>query len=112
MWSWRGSGSSNEYRRLEVCPGSHDDLIDGFFISAESPEEGTPVAALEHLLHRVFSDVRLSLNQVGKDSRVYEPSEWYVVPLPIIDRAIELITSGDIVDHECDAISQALRVRR
>lgn len=54
-------------------------------------------SALEHLLHRTFSEVRLSVSQAGKDGRVYEVSEWFVVPLPVINLAIDLITSGDIV---------------
>jgi len=68
-------------------------------------------SALEHLLHRVFSEKRLRLSQVGKDGRVYEPSEWYSVPLRVIDQAIELITSGDIVDYEYDAEARELRLR-
>lgn len=60
-------------------------------------------SALEHLLHRVFSDVKLNVSQVGKDGRRYEPSEWYAVPLPVIDRAIKFITSGGIIDLEYDA---------
>lgn len=68
-------------------------------------------SALEHLLHRVFSEKRLRLSQVGKDGRAYEPSEWYSVPLQVIDQAIELITSGDIVDYEYDAEARALRLR-
>lgn len=68
-------------------------------------------SALEHLLHRVFSDVRLRLSQVGKDGRVYEPSEWYSVPLRVIDQAIELIMSGDIADFDYDAQARELRMR-
>ena len=69
-------------------------------------------SALENLIHRVFSDVRLHISQVGKDGRRYEPSEWYVVPLGVIDRAVTLITSGDIVDYLYDAEAKALRERR
>jgi hypothetical protein len=68
-------------------------------------------SALEHLLHRVFSEVRLRVSQAGKDGRVYEPSEWFVVPLPVINRAIDLIKSGDIVDYEYDPLARDLRVR-
>lgn len=68
-------------------------------------------SALEHLLHRVFSEKRLSLSQVGKDGRVYEPSEWYSVPLQVVNQAIDLITSGDIVDYEYDAEARELRLR-
>ncbi|MWJ24527.1 GIY-YIG nuclease family protein [Clavibacter michiganensis subsp. michiganensis] len=68
-------------------------------------------SALEHLLHRVFSEKRLRLSQVGKDGRVYEPSEWYSVPLRVVNQAIDLITSGDIVDYEYDAEARKLRLR-
>lgn len=68
-------------------------------------------SSLEHLLHRVFSEKRLRVSQVGKDGRVYEPSEWYSVPLRVIDQAIELITSGGIVDYEYDTEARELRLR-
>lgn len=68
-------------------------------------------SALEHLLHRVFADVRLRVSQVGKDGRVYEPTEWYSVPLAVIDHAVELITSGEIVHYEYDAKARQLRLR-
>lgn len=65
-------------------------------------------SALEHLLHRVFVEARLRASLVGKDGRVYEPSEWFSVPLPIINQAIDLITSGDIVNYTYDTASQRL----
>lgn len=65
-------------------------------------------SALEHLLHRVFAEARLQVNQVGKDGRVYQPSEWFIVPLAIINQAIDLIISSDIVDYEYDAPAHRL----
>lgn len=65
-------------------------------------------SALEHLLHRVFAQARLQVSQIGKDGRSYEPSEWFSVPLPVINQAIDLITSGDIVDYLYDAAAQCL----
>ncbi|MCO0634168.1 GIY-YIG nuclease family protein [Micrococcus yunnanensis] len=65
-------------------------------------------SALEHLLHRVFADARLQVSQVGTNGRSYAPSEWFSVPLPVINQAIELITSGAVVDYEYDAALQRL----
>ena len=65
-------------------------------------------SALEHLLHRVFAAVRLRVSQVGIDGRIYEPSEWFSVPLPIINQAIDLISSGDIVHFVYDTGSRRL----
>ena len=68
-------------------------------------------SALEHLLHRIFTEVKLSIEQIGKDGRVYVPSEWYVVPLDAIDEAIDLIGSGDIVNYEYSAEQRRLNRR-
>lgn len=65
-------------------------------------------SALEHLLHRVFAAARLRVTQVGIDGRTYEPSEWFSVPLPIINQAIDLILSGDIVHFVYDVGSRRL----
>lgn len=69
-------------------------------------------SALESLLHRVFAEVRLDVSQVGKDGRRYEPSEWYVVPLEVIDHAVSLIASGDIVDFVYDPLKRKLNGRQ
>lgn len=68
----------------------------------------TRVSALENLLHRVFADVRLDLTQIDKKGRNYDPSEWFVVPRRIIDQAIELIISGEIVHYRYDATTRRL----
>lgn len=66
-------------------------------------------AVLEHLLHRVFSAVRLNIDQTGKDGRHYSAIEWFEVPLPIIREAADLITSGEIINYAYDPKSNALR---
>jgi hypothetical protein len=65
-------------------------------------------SALENLLHRVFAEVRLAITQIDRKGRDYDPSEWFVVPLNVIDQAIELIISGDIVGYVYDASAQKL----
>lgn len=65
-------------------------------------------SALEHLLHRLFAAARLRVSQVGKDWKTYEPAEWFSVPLPVINQAIDLIVSGDIIDYTYDPQSQQL----
>lgn len=65
-------------------------------------------SALENLLHRVFADVRLAITQADRKGRDYDPSEWFVVPRDVIDQAIELIISGDIVGYVYDTKAQKL----
>ncbi|WP_024441611.1 GIY-YIG nuclease family protein [Mycobacterium sp. UM_WGJ] len=59
-------------------------------------------SALENLLHRVFAEVRLDLTQIDRKGHPYDPSEWFVVPRNVINQAIELIVSGDIVNYAYD----------
>lgn len=65
-------------------------------------------SALEHLLHRVFASSRLHVSQVGPEGRTYNPSEWFIAPLHVIDQAINMILTGDIVDVVYDRTSQKL----
>lgn len=65
-------------------------------------------SALEHLLHRLFADTRLHVGQIGKDGRTYEPSEWFRVPLAVVNQAIDLIISGEIVNYVYDSDARQL----
>lgn len=62
----------------------------------------------EHLLHRVFAGARLDLEVIGLNKEKFIPDEWFVVPLEIIDQAISLIISDEIIDYEYDLYAQRL----
>lgn len=53
----------------------------------------------ESLLHRVFNEAKLNMDMIDSNGRHYTPSEWFVVPISVIDTAIRMIISGDIVDY-------------
>lgn len=65
-------------------------------------------SALEHLLHRVFATSRLQISQSGPGGHTYNPSEWFIAPLRVIDQAVDMIMTGDIVDVVYDHTSQRL----
>ena len=65
-------------------------------------------SALEHLLHRVFAEVRLDITQIDAKGRTYDPSEWFVVPLNVINQSINMIMSGEIVGVVYDATTKKL----
>jgi len=78
-------------------------------IVAEYRTYNLKVSALEHLLHRVFADVRLDIGQIGADGKIYDSTEWFEVPFPAVDQAIALIGSGEIVDYVYDRDQMRLR---
>ena len=65
-------------------------------------------SALEHLLHRLFAAVRLDASVVDMVGDSVSATEWFLVPLPVIDRAIDLIISGEIVRYTYDPGLQEL----
>lgn len=57
----------------------------------------------EHLIHRFFGEVKLDMSLKAPDGTSYVPSEWYVVPLDVLDRVINLIINGEIVNYRYDS---------
>ena len=66
---------------------------------------------LELLLHTLFAEACLNLDIFGKDGQRHSPREWFVVPLNVIDQAILLLLSGQIIHYEYNTIQQQLVFR-
>ncbi|MBR9847562.1 MAG: GIY-YIG nuclease family protein [Algicola sp.] len=62
----------------------------------------------EHLIHRFFAEVCLNIDINDDKGRRITPREWFVVPLPIIEKVIQLILTGKIVDYKYDNVSETL----
>lgn len=62
------------------------------------------VHAFENLIHRFFAGSCLNIDVYDTYGRRLVPREWFVVPLPIIDEAINLLIKGTIVNYRYDNI--------
>lgn len=91
-----GAESSPTYLMAPV------EIVDDYRVYNVRPSQ------VENLLHRVFAEVRLDISQTGLDGKRYDPSEWFIVPAPVIERAINMIISGDIVDYVYDKAREDL----
>lgn len=58
---------------------------------------------LESILHRVFSDARLSITVHDRFGKPIKPREWFNVPLHIIRDVVDRIRDGSIVNYVYDA---------
>jgi len=65
-------------------------------------------ARLENLLHRVFTPARLDLAIPDRFGNSVQPREWYLVPLPVIDEAVEKVRDGSITEFRYDPGKAAL----
>lgn len=66
---------------------------------------------LENLLHRVFDSARLKIMLTDRFGNPVSPREWFLVPLFVIDEAIERIKDGTITDYRYEPANACL-VRR
>lgn len=63
---------------------------------------------LEGLFHRLFAAAQLDLTIPDRFDRPVKPREWFLVPLNVIDEAVELIRDGSITGYEYDPTSARL----
>jgi hypothetical protein len=58
---------------------------------------------LEALLHKFFASARLDMELKDRFGGQVEPREWFLVPLPAIEEAIEKLKEGSIGNYRYDA---------
>lgn len=66
-------------------------------------------AKLENLIHRFFEPARLNIEIPDRFGNPIVPREWFLVPLFVIDEAIEKIKEGSILKYAYDVNSQEFR---
>ena len=60
----------------------------------------------ELLIHNFFGATCLNVDVFDKNGNRYTPREWFIAPVGIIDQAIHLIISGEIVKHKYDSTNK------
>ena len=63
---------------------------------------------LEHLLHRIFDGARLDIEIEDRFGNPVVPREWFLVPLYVIDEAVEKIRDGTITRYVYQPTSASL----
>lgn len=63
---------------------------------------------LEHIIHMFFECARLDIEISDRFGNPVIPKEWFLVPLHIIDEAVELIKNGKISNYKYDVKSASL----
>lgn len=62
----------------------------------------------EQLIQNFFGNSCLEVDVFDEKGRRHTPREWFIAPLDVIENAIKLIISGDIVDYKYDPESEAI----
>lgn len=56
----------------------------------------------EGLLHKLFGQVCLNVDVKDNEGKTHKPREWFIVPLEVIEQAVELIITDEIVHYKYD----------
>lgn len=67
---------------------------------------------LEQLLHNFFGSACLNVDVFDNAGQRHIPREWFIAPLDIIEQAVQLIISREIVDFRYDAKKEIIISRR
>lgn len=57
---------------------------------------------VENLLHRFFAETRLDIEIMDRFGKPFRPREWFLLPLPVIEQAIQLLLDGSVLRHRYD----------
>ncbi len=63
---------------------------------------------MEGLFHRLFAPARLNITIQDRFGHPVQPEEWFLVPLFVIDEAVERIRDGSITDYVYDPAAAKL----
>jgi hypothetical protein len=64
---------------------------------------------MENLFHRLFASARLNITINDRFGHPVQPQEWFLVPLFVIDEAVERIKDGTITRYVYDPKAARLR---
>lgn len=63
---------------------------------------------LEKLIHRIFAEAAYDIEITDRFGKPVRPREWFLVPLHVIDEAVERIKDGTIIQYRYDSKSARL----
>jgi hypothetical protein len=63
---------------------------------------------LEQLLHNFFGESCLNISIIDNNEKEHNPREWFIAPLTIIEQAVQLIITGEIIKYRYDRRSEQI----
>lgn len=63
---------------------------------------------LEQLLHNFFGKSCLNIDVFDEKKRRHTPREWFIAPIDIIEQAIELIISREVMKYSYDEVNRLI----
>ena len=95
-------------KRIAAAENDATYMLAGVEVVAEYKLFNINRTKLEKLIHRFFADASYDIEIADRFGKSVRPREWFLVPLHVIDEAVEHIKSGTITKYQYDANSARL----
>lgn len=83
-------------------------LLAGVEVVATYKVYGVNCQKLEGLIHKVFSAAQINLSIPDRFGHMVRPREWFLVPLSVIDEAVQRIRDRSILEYRYDPVAGRL----
>ncbi|MBL7004940.1 MAG: GIY-YIG nuclease family protein [Gammaproteobacteria bacterium] len=97
-----GFSTTSVEKRIANAENEPTYLMSPVKIVAEYEAYNINTQKFENLLHRFLADVCLDLKVADSKGRLHQPREWFIAPIDVINRAIELIVTRQIQHYRYD----------
>jgi hypothetical protein len=98
--------------RISGAEKSSTYLLAGVDVVATYKVYGVNCQKLESLIHKVFAAAQINLTIADRFGNPVKPREWFLVPLHVIDEAVERIRDRSILAYEYDPALGSLAARK
>lgn len=103
-----GVTSGTVEARIAGAEKSSTYLLAGVEVVATYKVYGVNCQKLESLIHKVFSAAQINLSIPDRFGHLVKPREWFLVPLGVIDEAVQRIRDRSILFYTYDAAKAQL----
>ena len=83
-------------------------LMASVHVEAEYKTFNMNTQKFEQLLHNFFGSSCLNIDIYDEKLRRHMPQEWFIAPLDVIDRAIEMIITEEIIHYKYDVEQETI----
>ena len=97
--------------RIRNCEHEPTYLMDKVQIIATYKTLNMNVHRFEELIHQFFDIARFYVKVRNDEGKIFEPQEWFIVPMPIIEEAIRRIVDGSIINYVYNRRMQMLEMK-
>lgn len=88
--------------RIAAAENDSTYLLAGVDVVAEYKLHNIKRSRLENIFHRLFAAAQLDLTITDRFGNPVKPREWFLVPLHVIDEAVQRIIDGSITNYAYD----------